>query len=59
MVTSFPKVSSEAACFACWPKACFFSGQSMPLADTFGMLVVQDFEGVAVKDGDDEAGEVS
>jgi len=52
-------VSSEAACFACWPKACFFSGQSMPLADTFGMLVVQDFEGVAVKNGDDEAGEVS
>jgi hypothetical protein len=27
-------------------------------ADTFGVLVVQDFEGVAVEDGDDGAGEV-
>lgn len=28
-------------------------------ADTFGVLVVQDFEGVAVDDGDDGAGELS
>ncbi len=28
-------------------------------ADTFGAVAVQDFEGVAVEDGDDEAGEVS
>ena len=28
------------------------------LADTFRVLVVQDFEGVAVEDGDDGAGEV-
>ena len=27
-------------------------------ADTFRVLVVQDFEGVAVEDGDDRAGEV-
>jgi hypothetical protein len=28
-------------------------------ADTFGAVVVQDFDGVAIEDGDDEAGEVS
>ncbi len=28
-------------------------------ADAFGAVVVQDFESVAVEDGDDEAGEVS
>ena len=28
---SFPKVNSEAACFACLPKAWPFSGQSIPL----------------------------
>jgi hypothetical protein len=28
-------------------------------ADTFRVLVVQDFEGVAVEDGDDLAGEIS
>ena len=27
-------------------------------ADTFGAPVVEDFKGIAVKDGDDEAGEV-
>jgi len=27
-------------------------------AETFSVVVVQDFEGVAVEDGDDEAGEV-
>lgn len=28
-------------------------------AGTFGMLIVQDFEGVAIEDGDDGAGEIS
>src|SRR5438093_71073 len=28
-------------------------------ADTFGVLVVQDFDGIAVEDGDDGAGEIS
>lgn len=28
--TVFPSARSEAHCFAFWPKACRFSGQSMP-----------------------------
>jgi hypothetical protein len=58
-VTSFPKTNSEAACLAFWPKAWPFSRQSDAAeADTFRVLIVQDFDSVAVEDGDDGSGEV-
>ena len=36
----------------------FFRAVDAVEADTFSVVVVQDFEGVAVEDGDDGAGEV-
>ena len=36
----------------------FLGAVDAPETDTFRMLVEQHFEGVAVEDGDDEAGEV-
>jgi hypothetical protein len=36
----------------------FFWAVDAIKADAFGVMVVQDFDGVAVEDGDDGAGEV-
>jgi len=52
IVTSFPKASSEAACLA------FLRAIDATAANAFGVVVVQNFEGVAVEDGDDGTGEV-
>ena len=48
------------ACLARVPKAWSFSGQSFPIkTDAFGIVAVHDFDGVAVRDGDDGAGKQS
>lgn len=51
-MTSFPKTKADVACLA------FLRAVDPVEADTFGALIVQHFNGVAVEDGDDAAGEI-
>ena len=51
-VTVSPKTKAEAACLA------FLRAVDPAEADALRVLVVQDFDGVAVEDGDDGTGEV-
>jgi len=51
-MTSFPKARSEASCLA------FLRAIDTAESDAFRVLVVQDFERVAVEDRNDGAGEV-
>ena len=51
MVTSFPRARSEAAC------SVFLWAVDPAEADAFRVLVVQDFDSVAVDNADDSAGE--
>ena len=52
MVTYFPKARSEAACLA------FLRAVDAAKTDAFSVVTVQNFNSVAVEDGDDRAGEV-
>jgi hypothetical protein len=51
-MTSFPKTKVDVACLF------FLRAVEAAQTDAFRALMVQDFDGIAVEDGDDRAGEV-